>query len=45
MTPRPYRQAEERPVQYIGRMGLQITLKKPGDRYWNVRAQKWDVVR
>ena len=45
MTPPRPQPAVERPVRYIGRMGLQITEKRVGDRYWNVRAQKWDVVR
>lgn len=43
MTPRPRQAASsERPVRHIGRMGLQVTLKKPGDMVWNSRAQKWE---
>ena len=39
MTPRT-----DRPYRQIGRMGLSITEKRPGDYYWNGRAQRWETV-
>jgi len=43
MTPRPRQAAlAERPMRYVGRMGLQITEKRTGDMVWNSRAQKWE---
>ena len=45
MTPRPRQAAlAERPVRHIGRMGITETAKRPGDYYWNGRAQRWETV-
>ena len=33
-----------RPSHTIGRFGITITEKQPGDHYWDSRSQAWRVV-
>lgn len=39
MTPHP-----DRPSHEIGKMHVRVTEKRPGDYYWNGRAQRWETV-
>lgn len=34
----------ERESYEVGRMGIQLTKKRPGDKVWNGLKQEWEVV-
>ena len=42
MTPQT---PDPRPIRRVGRMGIQRTVKLPGDKIWNSRLQRWEVVQ